>query len=98
VAKRLELTGLNLNQEVAGQLADLDCSTSRFGIGEHGSIHLVHGGIITHIGKIDSGLEDIVPRCASFFQNDVDIFDDLGLQGVSDCQTSLVEMVAGCET
>lgn len=77
------LTRFDLHQEGTGQLTDFDRSPSWLWVRKHGRINLIHGGIVTHVGEVNGGFEDVVQRATGFFQNDFDVLNDLGLQGIS---------------
>jgi hypothetical protein len=76
LAVRSRYHSLNLNQEVAWQLACLDRRPCGLGIGQQRGIDGVHGLEVTHVGEEDGRLEGKVPGGASFFEETSDGVDD----------------------
>jgi hypothetical protein len=73
--------GLNLDQKVARQPADLDRGARGLGIRQQRAVHLVDGGVVVHRGEEDGRLQHVRPAGAGFGEDRGDVGDDLFLPG-----------------
>lgn len=70
----------NLDQEITRQLPSLNRGPGRLRVGQHTTVHGIHGSKVIHVGEEHRGLDCILPRCTSLFKDKRNVINNSGLR------------------
>lgn len=81
----------DLDQKVPWQLSNLECRPCWLWVGKELSVYSIHGCEIRNICQHDRGLQRVLPRRTSFFEDCRNVGQDLTLWGILVKSTHRVE-------